>query len=84
MRKKIMENEHREAGIEVAIEQIRQLRVDVTRIETKIDANYVTKEEQKAVVKRVDDLEDNNKWIVRLVISLIVTAMIGLVIVVKQ
>jgi hypothetical protein len=48
-----MQNSSLEARIEVAIEQIRQLRVDVNEVKNKLDANYVTKDEFDPIKKLV-------------------------------
>ena len=55
-----------EARVEVAIEQIRQIRIDITRIETKLDNNYVTKDEFDPIRK-----------IVYGVVTIILTGVVG-------
>ena len=57
-----------ETRIEVAIEQIRQLRTDVTEIKQKLDSNYVTKEEFSPV-----------RQIVYGIVSLILLGVVGAV-----
>ena len=61
----------------------------------KADVNYVTglnkrvetkaaKDVVDALVKRVDDLEDDRKWLIRLVIGFIILAVLGAVFAVSQ
>lgn len=69
-------------------------RKTLTQVETKLDRalediknlanNFAGKAEYLLLVKRVESLEDNNKWIVRLIIGTIILAVLGLVIVAKS
>jgi len=45
--------------------------------------NFVDKTEHYILVKRVEALEDNNTWVVRLIVGMVVTALVGTILIIK-
>lgn len=62
---------------------IAQLQKDVAEIKLDQKSNYVGRDEFTYCRKDVDEIQDNIKWLMRLVVGAIVTAIMGLIIVVK-
>ena len=61
-----------------------QLEVNVGNLLTdikKFTESFVEKAEFTALILRVANLEDNNKWLVRTVIGFVIVALLGLVMV---
>lgn len=72
-------NKDRETLIEVKTKLDRAI-TDISNL----GSNYAEKTEHTALVKRVEGLENNITWVVRLVISIIIVALVGTIIVVKK
>jgi predicted RNase H-like nuclease (RuvC/YqgF family) len=58
------------------------MRTDIKELGQKIDDKYVTRTEHKAeladIIRDVDSLKDNNKWVVRLVVGSLITSAIAM------
>lgn len=62
----------------------------LTQVETKLDraiddikslsTNFASKNDLDDLEKRVISLEDNNKWVVRAIIGIVISALIGILI----
>lgn len=61
--------------------RIMDIRKDIETLSNKIDDKYITRNEFEDTVREVDALRDNVKWIVRLVIGSVITAIIGVLLV---
>lgn len=57
------------------------LQRDTHGILERLDRDYVRADSVKEITRRVTALEDGQRWLVRLVLSLIITALVGVVIV---
>lgn len=64
-------------------ESLAQVRRDVAEMKEDQKQNYVTRYEFVNVKTDVDTLNDNVKWIVRLVIGTVITAIMGLILVIQ-
>jgi hypothetical protein len=77
-----------QTNMAVTLEIVKSIKEDaLPRLEEKVkeiaqkqEAQYATKDQVKVVSDRVTDIEDSNKWLVRLIGGLVVTALIWLVI----
>lgn len=76
------EQEAREALIRVE-SIVRQNEKGIEKINETLERAYVSKAEFNSVKEDVNNLNDNVKWIVRLVLGSVIMALIGLVIVIK-
>lgn len=61
-------------------ESLAQVRRDVAEMKEDQKQNYVTRYEFMNVKSDVDSLNDNVKWVVRLVMGLVLSAVVGLAI----
>lgn len=59
------------------------MEVQLNKMEERLNNQFVLKESFDSVRDRVQNLEDSNTWITRLVLGLVVTAIVGAVIVIK-
>lgn len=64
-------------------ESLAQVRRDVAEMKEDQKQNYVTRYEFMNTRKDVDDILDNNKWLIRLVMGAVVTAIMGLILVIQ-
>jgi F0F1-type ATP synthase assembly protein I len=64
-------------------EKLDNLKASIDEIKQLQKENYVTKSEHLAIVARVAETEDSIKWISRLVIGTVITAVIGFFLVKK-
>ena len=69
--------------IELVIQKIGSMEVQLNKMEERLNNQFVLKESFDSVRDRVQNLEDSNTWITRLVLGLVVTAIVGAVIVIK-
>lgn len=69
--------------IELVIQKIGSMEVQLNKMEERLNNQFVLKESFDSVKDRVQNLEDSNTWITRLVLGLVVTAIVGAVIVIK-
>lgn len=67
-------------NIEGSIEGMRQ---DIKDLANKIDSNYVTRVEHVNLERRVVGIESSMSWIVRLIVGIVITAVLGLIVVSK-
>jgi len=65
-------NKDRETLIEVRTKLDRAI-TDISNL----GSNYADKGDHNTLVKRVDALEDNNKWIIRTILTIIIAAVMG-------
>lgn len=59
------------------------VRQTLDKLEQTLSADYVTKYQFQNLEVRVDKREQNETWIVRLIISLVITAVVGLVLTIR-
>lgn len=59
------------------------VRQTLDKLEQTLNADYVTKYQFQNLEVRVDKREQNETWIVRLIISLVITAVVGLVLTIR-
>lgn len=66
------------------VSSFRGVREDIKDLSDKLDDKYLTKAEHEETKKDVESLKDNVKWISRLIIGAVVTAILGFVIMSRQ
>lgn len=59
---------------------LEELKTWVKELTIKVDDTYATKTELFDIKQDVDDLRNNNKWIVRLILGIVISAVLALII----
>ncbi len=62
--------------------KLEQISVRLDKIDHKLD-DGVSRAEHEAVLKRIGDLEDTNKWLNRTVLAVIIVALLGTIIITR-
>jgi tetrahydromethanopterin S-methyltransferase subunit B len=56
----------------------------IEQIEEKLDARYTTTQEHQSLSKRVESMEGNQKWVVRTILGVVISALLALILTAKK
>ncbi|MEZ5152137.1 hypothetical protein [Rhodococcus zopfii] len=72
-----------ENNVDHLAEEIRLLRREFQDGLRRLEDNHVSRDVHRGLEQRVDDLEDTQTWLTRLVLGLVLTAVVGVVLVAR-
>lgn len=76
------ENQFTNQDREILITLKAQVQRVISDVQTMTN-NFVDKTEHYVLAKRVEALEANNTWVVRLIVGMVVTALVGTILIIK-
>jgi len=72
-----MTHDSLETKVELILQEVGYIKKDISDIKKKLETNYITVKEGAERDRRISDLEDQAKWVVRLVLGAVITAALG-------
>jgi archaellum component FlaC len=60
-------------------ENVKRIENNLSKLEGKIDGHYATKSDFKDIERRVSNIEDINKWAIRIILSAIIVAVLAVI-----